>query len=523
MKVLQEQLVDVLGPEGVTTDPERLRYYSSDIYYVGQNCDYVLHPKSVKQLVDLVEIANATGAALVPRGGGASYTGGFVLDQAGTLLVDMSRMNQVVEIDRESMYVVVEAGCTWESLDGMLSVDGLRTPFWGPFSGSIATIGGTLSQNAAFWGSATAGLASDSVLGLEVVIATGEVLRTGVWAARNAEPFLRYFGPDTTGLFLGDCGAMGIKSRVVLRVERRPEHFGFASFQFEHRSELSSSMTEIARRGLAVSQFGLDPTLQAQRIRRVPVREAAEAVVETVKRSKGAASAIASAIGVAVRGRRFLSEDAFSLHVTLEDRGPVGLAARMDQICEICESGTQVADSVPRLLYGKRWASATAAMGPEGQRWVSVHGLVPLQQADPCWESVNEVFAKGQDNMDLHGVEAGVMVSTVSTTAFLLEVVFTWPGERVPFITEHVSARRLEANEIFDPDPQADALVLGLRESVISELDSRGASHLQIGRSYPFLERLDAPAGDLLVAIKRVLDPEGIMNPGVLGLGRTTS
>jgi hypothetical protein len=136
---------------------------------------------------------------------------------------------------------------------------------------------------------------------------------------------------------------------------------------------------------------------------------------------------------------------------------------------------------------------------------------------------VNEVFAKRQDNMDLHGVEAGVMVSTVSTTAFLLEVVFTWPGERVPFITEHVSARRLEANEIFDPDPQADALVLGLRESVISELDSRGASHLQLGRSYPFLERLDAPAGDLLVAIKRVLDPEGIMNPGVLGLGRTTS
>ena len=93
-----------------------------------------------------------------------------------------------------------------------------------------------MSQNAAFFGSAQHGVSADSVLGLEIILANGSLLRTGSWAGTGKAPFQRNYGPDLTGIFLGDCGAFGVKSRVALTGSIPMPHSEFASFALAGRA-----------------------------------------------------------------------------------------------------------------------------------------------------------------------------------------------------------------------------------------------------------------------------------------------
>ena len=88
-------------------------------------------------------------------------------------------MNRLIELNREDMYVRVEAGMSWKALHEALEGTGLTTPYWGTLSGLHATVGGGMSQNSIFWGSGRHGSAANSVIGLEVVLASGEVTRVG--------------------------------------------------------------------------------------------------------------------------------------------------------------------------------------------------------------------------------------------------------------------------------------------------------------------------------------------------------
>jgi len=79
------------------------------------------------------------------RGGGASYTDGYLPRDDGQVLLDLSQLNRIVEINEQDAYVTVEAGVTWEALKRALDERDLRTPFWGPFSGLLATVGGSVA------------------------------------------------------------------------------------------------------------------------------------------------------------------------------------------------------------------------------------------------------------------------------------------------------------------------------------------------------------------------------------------
>ena len=160
-------------------------------------------------------------------------------DRESSVIVDTSDLNRIVEINRDDMYVTVESGVTWEALHAALRETDVRTPFWGPFSGGRATIGGSISQNSILWGSTGHDLSAASVIGLQVVLADGTLLTTGS-AAWGAKPFFRNYGPDLTGLFLGDSGALGIKTRITLRLIRRPAEVRMASFNFTERAAMSS-------------------------------------------------------------------------------------------------------------------------------------------------------------------------------------------------------------------------------------------------------------------------------------------
>ena len=146
-------LAERLGEGAVLLDARSREIYGQDVS--GDACPVraVVRPGNTAELVEVVRFAGRHGLALVPRGGGMSYSSGYVCKQAPALCLDMAGMDAIQDINAEDMHVTVQAGCTWAKLHQALEPLGVRTPYWGTLSGIQATVGGSLSQNSLFWGS----------------------------------------------------------------------------------------------------------------------------------------------------------------------------------------------------------------------------------------------------------------------------------------------------------------------------------------------------------------------------------
>ncbi|MCH8863458.1 MAG: FAD-binding oxidoreductase, partial [Proteobacteria bacterium] len=228
-----ERLTLVLGNEGLVTDPDERDYYSQDVF---SSAEYVtkavLRPANIEELSEAVRIATEAGYAVFPRGGGMSYTSGYLPTAEKSVTVDLARMNNIREINLEDMYITVECGCPWVDIYEALKGKGVRPPFWGTLSGIKATVGGGLSQNCIFFGSGIHGTGADTVIGLEVVLADGTIINTGSGAVEGGTPFFRHYGPDLTGIFTADTGALGIKAVATLRLIASPPFVRHLSFDF---------------------------------------------------------------------------------------------------------------------------------------------------------------------------------------------------------------------------------------------------------------------------------------------------
>ena len=312
---------DIVGAPNVITDPVELRYYSEDVYRSFETALAVVQPENVQHLGRIVSLCKANGLYIVPRGGGMSYTDSYLHKTRRGISIDMRRMNRIIDINTRDMIVTVECGCTWQKLNEALAPHGLRPPYWGPLSGMRATIGGALSQNSVFWGGTAYGISAESVIGLDVLLGNGEVLPVGAHGKKDGVPFMRYDGPDLTGLFLGDSGALGIKTVATLRLVTIPAVVKYASFSFETYQQICAAMSEIGRRGLASECYGFDPFLQNSR-----VLGGDSDLVEDVKTLARVAgkSGIRESVKIAASGRRFVKKVQWGLHVNVEDRCEAG-------------------------------------------------------------------------------------------------------------------------------------------------------------------------------------------------------
>jgi len=188
---LADNLAAIVGPASVIDDLAEREFYSQDVFERGVTCELVVRPGSTAELARVAAAVTAMGHDLIARGGGMSYTGGYLPTRAATVIVDLARLDRIVEINAVDMYVTVEAGCTWATLHTALEPLGLRTPYWGPLSGLRSTVGGALSQNSVFFGSGIHGTAADTVIGLEVVLADGSIVTTGSAGGAQANAFFR--------------------------------------------------------------------------------------------------------------------------------------------------------------------------------------------------------------------------------------------------------------------------------------------------------------------------------------------
>ena len=516
--VLRDNLAGLLGTGRVLTGDWDRRFFATDIFSGGAVPALVIRPESAQKLALATREITAAGYSIVGRGGGTSYTGGIVPDREASVVVDTSDLDRIVEINPDDMYVTVEAGVTWRALHEALRETDVRTPYWGPFSGGQATVGGSVSQNSILWGSTGHDLSASSVLGLKVVLADGTLLTTGS-AAWGAKPFFRNYGPDVTGLFLGDSGALGIKTEITLRLIRRPAEVRMVSFNFVERAAMSNAMAAIAREGVASTCFGMDPVLQYQRVRRASTLQGAKAIRSIVANADSTFSGIRKAVRVAVAGRRFIDDNGYSFHLVIEGRDRASADARLAAARRIClEAGTEIESSVPTMLHSDPFVGMTTAIGPDGERWAPMHGLFPLSEGDAAWARIEKLFDEHAGEFDRLGIVAGVLLALISTTVFVIEPVFYWPGPQTIWYEGMLPASELKKFRKHAENPEVDAAIARVRDELNALFNELNAMHMQVGKKYRYTSGIDAATLDLVQGIKSLVDPRRLMNPGTLGL-----
>ena len=332
--------------------------------------------------------------------------------------------------------------------------------------------------------------------------------------------FFRPFGPDLTGLFAADTGALGIKATVTLQLKREATHFAFASFSFPTAEAILGAISDVAREGLASEVCGFDPFLQAQRMQRESLGSDAKALLNVMKAQGSIFGAIKEGARVIAAGRSFLDGVPFSAHFTAEGRSQLRCDEDRAAIGEIARrhGGTEVENTIPKVMRANPFGPVNSMLGPKGERWVPVHGVVRHGDAAGVVAAITDLYAEHAEAMTEHGIGAGYMFAIAGTTGVLVEPVFFWPDAIEALHRASVEPEHLARLPGFAANPAARAVVEMLRARLIDLFGAAGAIHLQIGRTYPLLPRHDPAAAALLRAVKAQVDPRGLMNPGSLGL-----
>ncbi|MDE1149802.1 MAG: FAD-binding oxidoreductase [Azospirillaceae bacterium] len=513
------RLRGILGDDAVLTDAASLAFYGHDVYTAGAPLQAVIRPATRQVLVEALAALKGSGVALVPRGGGMSYSGGYLAPAAGAVMVDTSRLDRILEINETDMYVVAEAGVTWAALDAALAPLGLRAPFWGPFSGIRATIGGSLSQNACTYGTGIFGTAVDSVLGMEVALADGALIRTGSWGHGQTAAFFRHYGPDLTGLFGADAGALGIKTAAALRlVRRRPIATGI-SFGFQDFEALRGAMAAVAREGVASESFGLDPLLQKQRLGMGDLKSDLKMLLAVGRAGRGPVASLVQMAKIVLAGKNFLKDVNYSAHFTVDAADKDEERSMLRRIRAAASTfGREIENSMPTVVRAYPFPPLNHIMGPKGERWVPVHGLMPFSQATAFHADLQAIYARHADALKKHKVVTAAMFSTVATNAFLYEVAIYWEEQRAEFHDRILEPSAVQSLPRYPANPEGTTLVETVKAEIVALYRKHGAVHMQAGRQYQVMADRNPAAADLLRSVKRWADPDGVMNPGALGL-----
>jgi alkyldihydroxyacetonephosphate synthase len=220
-------------PHVSARETDRLAY-SVDAYWMPQmwldrghrppSPDVIVHPGSTAEVADVVRIANRYGVPVVPWGGGSGTQGG-ALPVHGGIVVDMKRMNRLLEINETAFTVTAEAGINGGQLEWALNDRGFTLPHY-PASANCATLGGYLAPRGSGTISTKYGKAEDLVLRMEVVIGEGRIIRTPI-VPNHAS------GPDFMRLFLGSEGTFGIITEATMQITRLPEVRLFRALLFK--------------------------------------------------------------------------------------------------------------------------------------------------------------------------------------------------------------------------------------------------------------------------------------------------
>lgn len=211
-------LADIVGKDNALTNKEDLLSYSFDATAGLERSmpELVLHPTSTGQVQEIMKFAYQENIPVYPRGSGTNLSGGTI-PLAGGIVLSMVKMDRIVDLDTENLVAVVQPGLIVQTLNDAVKGHGLIYP---PDPGTVgtATIGGTVAECAGGLRGLKYGVTKHYVMGLEVVLADGEVMRIGGKTVKNVT------GYDLTKLFTGSEGTLGIITEVTVKLIPAPEY-----------------------------------------------------------------------------------------------------------------------------------------------------------------------------------------------------------------------------------------------------------------------------------------------------------
>jgi glycolate oxidase len=243
---LVRKLAAIVGREWVVSDPAELTVYECDglTYLEKALPDLVVLPHSTQEVAEVVKLCAREELYIVPRGAGTGLSGG-ALPFRGGVLIGLNRMNRILEIDLPNQRAVVEPGVINLALTQAVQDRGYYfAP--DPASQSCSSIGGNVAENAGGPHCLKYGATTMHILGLEVVLPSGEIVEVGGKTLDRP-------GYDLTGLFVGSEGTMGIATKVIVRLLRRPEAVQTLLASFRKIDDASEVVSEIIAAGIIPS------------------------------------------------------------------------------------------------------------------------------------------------------------------------------------------------------------------------------------------------------------------------------
>ena len=242
---LLKKLQDIVTPSRISNDPAELYCYSSDASYITGTPDYVVMPCTTTEVSEIVKLAHSHRIPITTRGAGTGLAGGAVPLQGGIVL-DMSRMNKILDIDIKNLQVLVEPGLIHADLNRSLEPYGFFFPP-DPGSSEMCTLGGLIANRGSGMRSVKYGTVTDYVLDLEVVMPDGTVIQTGGKVMKSAS------GYDLTALMVGSEGTLGVITGARLKIHPLPEARAAVLAHFNDLEAAGSAVSAIMGRGLVPS------------------------------------------------------------------------------------------------------------------------------------------------------------------------------------------------------------------------------------------------------------------------------
>jgi glycolate oxidase len=240
--MLSDRLREIVGRDGLLTAPSDLLVYECDGYTIEKNKpDVVVFPTSTQQVVDVVKACNQADVPFLPRGAGTSLAGGC-LPVGGGVMIALTRMKKILEVSVRDRYAIVEPGVVNLWLTNHLKPLGYHyAP--DPSSQGACTIGGNVATNSGGPHTLKYGVTVNHVLGVEIVLPDGSVVRTGSPAEDSP-------GYDLTGAIVGSEGTFGIVTKVWVRITRNPEAYRTLLGVFETVDDATNCISDLIGAGI---------------------------------------------------------------------------------------------------------------------------------------------------------------------------------------------------------------------------------------------------------------------------------
>lgn len=514
---LIDRLTGLLGQAGISTQADDLLFYSQDLFFEGVVPLAIVRPANTAQVVDLVRFCRENRIALHARGGGMSYTEAFQPQTATSLLLDTTRLDAILEVALDGAFVTAGSGCNWARLDAELAKKGLRARFWGPMSGGTATLGGSISQGSVTFGSGLTGASANAVKSMEIVTGTGEIIHTGSDGCHATTPFNRNYGPDLTGIFANDAGALGVKTAITLETEPRPAIVSGLSFAFDDFDAMARMFHEVTVRRLASEMIGMDAAVARQNAGKPDLVSDIKAMIKIGATAGNPLTGLGRMARVATGGRRFLDRAHYTAHFVIEARDAGDLKSRIKAVRGFAAKGDEIVNTVPLMTRAQPFP-ALPVTHPDGRRMLPIHGVFPTSALGAFhrdYLALKERFAPRMAGCEVTIAE---FFASIAGIGLLYEPVFYWPDCRMVY-HDRLTPDYLEGQLADYPaNEEARELVREMTEAIVTLMREHGSGHFQIGRLYPCASEREAGSGELLRALKRHLDPDNIINPGALGL-----